>query len=111
MDRKKAKGKKGTVFEEEYLVASLGRLVERLEQSKVEIYNVIQALYSRDRRPLAHQLQQSLVALAASLTENVQFVFNRTMEDRKRIDDDGAVYYLDEVPVPEIKKVEVFASL
>ncbi|KAG5362866.1 Elongator complex protein 1 [Yarrowia sp. B02] len=111
MDRKKAKGKKGTVFEEEYLVASLGRLVERLEQSKVEIYNVIQALYSRDRRPLARQLQQSLVALAASLTENVQFVFNRTMEDRKRIDDDGAVYYLDEVPVPEIKKVEVFASL
>src|SRR5438067_1556077 len=35
-DRKRARGKKGSVYEEEYLLASMRRLIERIETTRDE---------------------------------------------------------------------------
>ncbi|EGY15753.1 hypothetical protein VD0002_g477 [Verticillium dahliae] len=47
-EKKRARGRKGTVYEEEYLVASVRRLVERIESIKVEVAALVFALVRRD---------------------------------------------------------------
>lgn len=48
-ERKRARGKKGTIYEEEYLVQSVGRLIERLEQAKPDALKLIDSLLRRGR--------------------------------------------------------------
>lgn len=52
-ERKRARGKKGSVYEEEYLVASIGRLVERLNTSADEISHLVDGLLRRGMRERA----------------------------------------------------------
>ncbi|KAJ2905248.1 iki3 family protein [Zalerion maritima] len=48
-EKKRARGRKGTVYEEEYLVNSIRRLVERMEGSaRVEVGRLVEALVRRD---------------------------------------------------------------
>lgn len=57
-ERKRARGKKGSVYEEEYLVASVGRLVERLNASAIdEVQRVVGGLLRRGMRERAAALQ------------------------------------------------------
>jgi elongator complex protein 1 len=46
-ERKRARGKKGSVYEEEYLVASVGRLVERIESVRGEVGRLVEGLVRR----------------------------------------------------------------
>lgn len=102
-ERKKARGKKGTIYEEEYLVQSTGRLIERLEQTEQDLVKLIEGLLRRSRKEQAYQIQKNFVDLLQLLKDNVEEIYNISERDRERLDDNGLVYYVPEIPVPSIK--------
>lgn len=52
-ERKRARGKKGTVYEEEYLVNSVGRLVERVNGVNEDVGRLVEGLMRRGMRERA----------------------------------------------------------
>lgn len=64
-EKKRARGRKGTVYEEEYLVNSVRRLVERVEASKAEVERLVFALVRRGMAERARAAE----ALMADVTE------------------------------------------
>ncbi|KLJ10002.1 elongator complex protein 1 [Blastomyces silverae] len=59
-ERKRARGKKGTVYEEEYLVNSVRRLIERVNSAIDEGEGLIQALLRRGMRERAGLVQHHM---------------------------------------------------
>jgi elongator complex protein 1 len=59
-ERKRARGKKGSVYEEEYLVASVGRLIERVESVRGEIGRLVEGLVRRGMWERARAIEGSL---------------------------------------------------
>jgi elongator complex protein 1 len=61
-ERKRARGKKGSVYEEEYLVNSVKRLVEKVNDVQIEAGRVVEGLLARGLglRQLAEALDQSI---------------------------------------------------
>lgn len=59
-ERKRAKGKKGTVYEEEYLVNSVRRLLERVNSTVSEVENLVDALLRRAMRERAAAIERTL---------------------------------------------------
>jgi elongator complex protein 1 len=59
-ERKRARGKKGSVYEEEYLVASVGRLIERVESVRGEVGRLIVGLVRRGMWERARAVEGSL---------------------------------------------------
>ncbi|KAG0165594.1 hypothetical protein DFQ28_008559 [Apophysomyces sp. BC1034] len=63
-DRKRARGKKGTVFEEEYLVSSLKRLFERVSNMQNDLGNILRALapfgYVEEARAIQERFEKLL---------------------------------------------------
>jgi elongator complex protein 1 len=61
-ERKRARGKKGSVYEEEYLVNSVKRLVEKVNDLQIEAGRVIEGLLRRglSMRQLAEALDESV---------------------------------------------------
>ncbi|AOA62472.1 Elongator complex protein 1 [Komagataella phaffii CBS 7435] len=102
-ERKKARGKKGTIYEEEYLVKSVGRLIERLENTEAEAVRLIEALIRRNMREQAYQIQKQFVEVLNLLKANIQEIYDIKEKDRERVDDNGMVYYVPEIPVPTIR--------
>ncbi|SMN22672.1 similar to Saccharomyces cerevisiae YLR384C IKI3 Subunit of Elongator complex, which is required for modification of wobble nucleosides in tRNA [Maudiozyma saulgeensis] len=105
-ERKRARGKKGTIYEEEYLVQSIGRLIDRLEQTKPDATKLVDGLCRRDKREQAYQIQKNFIEIMDLLQENVKEIYNISEKDRERIDENGEVYFIPEIPVPEIKAFE-----
>ncbi|KAI2631912.1 IkappaB kinase complex, IKAP component [Hypoxylon sp. NC1633] len=64
-EKKRARGRKGTVYEEEYLVNSVRRLVERVQSSAPDVERLVAALVRRDMLERARALE----ALAAEVVE------------------------------------------
>jgi len=62
-EKKRARGRKGTIYEEEYLVNSVRRLVERVEQSKPEIERLVWALVRRGMQEQARAMEEGLAQL------------------------------------------------
>lgn len=106
-ERKKARGKKGTIYEEEYLINSIGRLIERLDETRPDAIRLINGLCRRKMREQAYQLQKNIVGLVDLLKENVKEIYSISQKDRERIDENGEVYYIPEIPVPEIKEFQI----
>lgn len=59
-ERKRARGKKGSVYEEEYLVASVRRLIERAESVRGEIERLVSGLLRRGMWERARAVEGSL---------------------------------------------------
>ncbi|KAJ6179337.1 hypothetical protein N7519_009798 [Penicillium mononematosum] len=59
-ERKRARGKKGTVYEEEYLVNSIRRLIERVNSSVAETETLVDALLRRGMRERAAAIEKAL---------------------------------------------------
>ncbi|KAK5465087.1 putative elongator complex protein 1 [Exophiala xenobiotica] len=57
-ERKRARGKKGSVYEEEYLVASVGRLIERVNGVHDEVGRLISGLLRRGMREQATKVDE-----------------------------------------------------
>lgn len=64
-EKKRARGRKGTVYEEEYLVNSVRRLVERVEGGKGEVERLVFGLVRRDMAERARTIEE----LAAQVVE------------------------------------------
>lgn len=62
-ERKKARGKKGSVYEEEYLVNSLRRLIERVNTVSDEVQRLVAALMRRAMRERARAVEAGMIEL------------------------------------------------
>ncbi|CAK7209101.1 Putative elongator complex protein 1 [Sporothrix bragantina] len=67
-EKKRARGRKGTVYEQEYLVNSVRRLVERVERARPEVQRLVVGLIRRDMAERARAIE----ALMAELIEACQ---------------------------------------
>lgn len=59
-ERKRARGKKGTVYEEEYLTNSIERLIERINSMQDEIQRLIEGLIKRGMRERADAVSNAV---------------------------------------------------
>ncbi|KAI8379248.1 IKI3 family-domain-containing protein [Radiomyces spectabilis] len=70
-ERKRARGKKGTVFEEEYLVNSLKRLYEKASTMQADLGNLLRALvpfgYVEEARAIQHKFEGFLASLKEAM--------------------------------------------
>lgn len=94
------------MYEEEYLIKSIGRLIERLDQTETDALSLIEGLIRRQKIHQAYQIQQNWGTLTAFLKEHITEIHNMSERDRERIDDDGNVYFIDEIPIPTIKELK-----
>lgn len=101
-ERKKARGKKGTIYEEEYLIQSVGRLIERIDRTQPEAIRLIEGLVRRSKMEQALLIQRNFVEVKTLLKVNVAEIYKMDAKDRERVDDRGIVYLIDEIPVPSI---------
>lgn len=62
-ERKRARGKKGSVYEEEYLVASVARLIERVNGLHEEVERLVWGLLRRGMRELAGQVGEGMKSI------------------------------------------------
>lgn len=67
-ERKRARGKKGTIYEEEYLINSIIRLMQRVQDIREEVMQLIVALMMIDKRREAEEIQKNF----SSLVENIR---------------------------------------
>jgi elongator complex protein 1 len=74
-ERKRARGKKGSVYEEEYLVASVGRLVDRVESVRGEIGRLVEGLVRRGMWERARAMEASLAEVVGMCQACVPEVF------------------------------------
>ena len=74
-ERKRARGKKGSVYEEEYLVNSVGRLIERLNSSGDEVQRLVMGLMRRGMRERAKAVEASMVSVVELCKQCVDEVF------------------------------------
>jgi len=76
-EKKRARGRKGTVYEEEYLVNSVRRLVERVELSQGETERLVAGLVRRNMMERARAVEALATELVETCMEAVRMVFGR----------------------------------
>jgi elongator complex protein 1 len=64
-ERKRARGKKGSVYEEEYIVNSIGRLIERTNSISEEVTRLVEGLMRRAMRERAGAVENAMVEVVA----------------------------------------------
>ena len=60
-ERKRARGKKGSIYEEEYLVNSVGRLIDRVNAVNDEVERLVVGLMRRGMRERAKAVENAMV--------------------------------------------------
>lgn len=110
-ERKKARGKKGTIYEEEYLIGSVGRLHDRLKDSEAEAKRLIEGLIRLHKIKQAYEIQKSFTEVLQLLQNNIAEVYSMTEDDRTRINEQGDLYLIDIIPTPVVKDFEGYAVL
>ncbi|KAK9473310.1 IKI3 family-domain-containing protein [Dipodascopsis tothii] len=99
-ERKRAKGKKGSVYEEEYLVNSIGRLCERIDQSRADARALTEALVRRAMRERAEEIQRGYVRVISEISDCVDEVYDGFVRE----DDDGRK--LDKLIAPSVGRFD-----
>ncbi|RAL09023.1 Elongator subunit IKI3 [Aspergillus homomorphus CBS 101889] len=74
-ERKRARGKKGTVYEEEYLVNSVRRLLERANATVAEVEVLIDALLRRGMRERAAAIEKAMQEVLKLCSDSREEVF------------------------------------
>lgn len=74
-ERKRARGKKGSVYEEEYLVASVQRLVERIESVRGDVGRLVEGLVRRRMREQARAVEGLMGEILQMCREAVKEIF------------------------------------
>lgn len=74
-ERKRARGKKGTVYEEEYLVNSVRRLLERANSTVSEVEALVDALLRRGMRERAVAVEKAMSEVLKLCAESREEVF------------------------------------
>ncbi|KAH7125271.1 elongator complex protein 1 [Dendryphion nanum] len=81
-ERKRARGKKGTVYEEEYLVNSLERLIARLNDTNDELERLISTLVARGMRERAAAVDTAVADVVGRCKEAVGELWEAAEEKR-----------------------------
>ncbi|KAI9754258.1 MAG: DNA repair protein rad52 [Chaenotheca gracillima] len=74
-ERKRARGKKGSVYEEEYLVNSIRRLYERILSVRDDVRRLIAALFRRGMRERAIAVERTMVEVVGMCEASREEVF------------------------------------
>ena len=74
-ERKRARGKKGSVYEEEYLVNSVARLIDRINSVADEVERLVIGLMRRGMRERARAVEAAIVAVIDLCREHSAEVF------------------------------------
>jgi elongator complex protein 1 len=74
-ERKRARGKKGTVYEEEYLVNSIARLIDRLNDVGDDVGRLVEGLMRRAMRERAIAVQAAMDELVDLIKDSTDEVF------------------------------------
>jgi elongator complex protein 1 len=78
-EKKRARGRKGTVYEEEYLVNSVRRLIERVMATKAEVERLVFALVRRGMAERARAAEAHLADVVAACEQAVEEVFPKPL--------------------------------
>jgi elongator complex protein 1 len=81
-ERKRAKGKKGTVYEEEYLVNSVIRLVERLNSTGEDVTSLLHGLMRRAMRERAVAVETAMAEVVAACKASIEQVFDSQVPEK-----------------------------
>lgn len=108
-ERKRARGKKGTVYEEEYLVNSIRRLIERVNSAVAEAESLVDALLRRGMRERAAAVEKALEEVLKMCADCRDDVFEVPQVEAKNPaeDDEGN---LEEPPLPLTGGMAVLAQ-
>ncbi|KAH8596498.1 elongator complex protein-like protein 1 [Bisporella sp. PMI_857] len=90
-ERKRARGKKGSVYEEEYLISSIGRLIERVESVRADIDRLVAGLVRRGMWERARAVEGSLADVVAMCQDCIPEVFG--MDEPVRTETEGENEY------------------
>ena len=74
-ERKRARGKKGSVYEEEYLINSIGRLIERANSVSEEVTRLVEGLMRRAMRERAAAVEHAMADVIDLCTACIKEVF------------------------------------
>lgn len=88
-ERKRARGKKGSVYEEEYLVNSFARLVERVNGVGEEVGRLVEGLVRRGMRERALAVEAAMVEVVGLCGLHVDEVFEGSGDQALGGDKDG----------------------
>lgn len=79
-ERKRARGKKGTVYEEEYLINSIERLIERMNDTQAEIQRLVEGLARRGMRERAVAVEAAVADVVDRCKDAVKETYSLTPE-------------------------------
>ena len=74
-ERKRARGKKGSVYEEEYLINSVGRLIERVNSVQEDVSRLVMGLMQRRMRERAKAVQEAMASVVDLCQKSMLEVF------------------------------------
>lgn len=80
-ERKKARGKKGSIYEEEYLINSVGRLIDRVNAVNEEVDRLIVGLMRRGMRERAGAVQNAMVEVVDLCKGCIKEVFEDVVKE------------------------------
>ena len=106
-ERKRARGKKGSVHEEEYLVNSVRRLIERVNSVNADIERLVTGLLRRGMRERARALQTSMTELVGLCRLNATEVFTPMEGQEVGMDVDQKI----QAEVPLVKDFQTLSIL
>ena len=84
-ERKRARGKKGSVYEEEYLVASVGRLIARIESVRDEVQRLVEGLVRRGMWERARAVEAAMAEVVGMCKTCIPEVFGTGEEVKKEV--------------------------
>lgn len=90
-ERKRARGKKGSVYEEEYLVNSVGRLIDRINTVNEEVERLVVGLMRRGMRERAGAVENAMIEVVELCKGCLDEVFKsdvKKMVEQKEIEEE-----------------------
>ncbi|KAH6674491.1 elongator complex protein-like protein 1 [Halenospora varia] len=91
-ERKRARGKKGSVYEEEYLIASVGRLIDRVQSVRGEVGRLVEGLVRRGMWERARAVESAMAEVVGMCKACIPEVF-AIEEPSKVLDEEGVEVY------------------
>ena len=80
-DRKRARGKKGSVYEEEYLINSVGRLIDRINSVNEQVERLVVGLMRRGMRERAGAVEDAMVVVVELCKGCLDEVFKNNVKE------------------------------
>lgn len=80
-ERKRARGKKGSVYEEEYLVNSVGRLIDRISTVNEQVERLVVGLMRRGMRERAGAVENAMVEVVELCKGCLDEVFRNDVKE------------------------------